>query len=268
MSSSPVFPPEIEETIIDVFGDLEDYSSLKTCSLVCRAYLPICRKRLFASVILNNVEPGPHRLTTAVLDRLISARPEIADYIRKLDFDIRVEDLANPTIQESLKRISRLESLTVLHRNRPRLDWSNNPIRPALLQLLHLPTLTYFKISYVDNFVVSDLVPCTNLKHLNIGHHTGAADTASFPGTQPTRSARLHELTAGLAAPAAILELCKARRPDGQPVVDFNSLSKITVFVEKPLEGEVVQELFRHCEKLTDVNVSCKCYHPYFHHIP
>lgn len=259
MPSTPVFPPEIEETIIDVLADNEDQSSLKTCSLVCQAYLPICRKRLFASVVLNDdLNPGAPRLTTAVLERLLSARPEIADYIRKLKFNIRVEDLTNPTIQESLKRLSRLESLTVQHRNRPKLDWSNNSIRPALLHLLHLPTLTHFKISYVDNFVVSDLVPCVNLKHLDIGHHTTAADTASFPGTQPTRSVRLHELTAGVAAPAAILELCTARRPDGQPVIDFKSLSRITVMVEKPLEGEVAQELFRHCEKLTDVNVFCE----------
>ena len=70
--------------------------------------------------------------------------------------------MTSPSIQESLNRISRLKFLTVRHGNGARLDWSNSPIRPALLHLLHLPTLTRFNINDFDNFVISDLIPTSS----------------------------------------------------------------------------------------------------------
>ena len=56
----------------------------------------------------------------------------------------------------------------------------------------------------------------------------------------------------------AFLPICTARRPDGQPIIDFGSLSKITVSFERPNEGEASQELFRRCHGFTNVSISCK----------
>ena len=90
-------------------------------------------------------------------------------------------DLISPSMQDTLRWISRLESLTVHHHNRLRLDWSNNSIHPALLCLLHLPTLIHLKVTSVNNFIISDLIPCVNLKYLDIGlHMTGAPENSSF----------------------------------------------------------------------------------------
>ena len=101
------FPLEIEETILDLLADEDDkgHSTLKTCSLVCQAFLPICRKHIFGSIALN---PGHHpgnmiTLTTDAFERLLRETPEIADYIRKLYFFIKIADLASSSIQESLK---------------------------------------------------------------------------------------------------------------------------------------------------------------------
>jgi hypothetical protein len=93
-------------------------------------------------------------------------------------------------------------------------DWSNNPIRPALLRLLHLPTLTHFKVN-VNLFLVSDLIPCVNLKYLDIGHTSVAADNNTFPSTLPEHSIQLNEFVAGFGASDTIVKLCTARRPDG-----------------------------------------------------
>ena len=79
----------------------------------------------------------------------------IADCIRKLvlNYDIQFADLTSSSIQESLKRISRLEFLTISHHNGcQRLDWSNYPVRLALLHLLHLPTLTHFEMSRIGSY--------------------------------------------------------------------------------------------------------------------
>ena len=48
------------------------------------------------------------------------------------------------------------------------------------------------------------------------------------------------------------MKLCTARRPDGQLIIDFGSLSKIKVDLEEPDEGKASQELFRHCHALTN----------------
>jgi len=196
MPLTPIFPLEIEETILDLLAeDDKDHSALKTCSLVCQAFLPICRKHIFGSIVLNDYQTPPS--TTHALALLLSRTPEIADYVRKFEYTIHVAGLTSPSIQESLKRISRLKSLTVRHINYGLIfDWSNNPLRPALLHLLHLPTLTHFKLTGINNFVVSDLTPCTNLTYLNIGHDTTCAIEIKFPAALPDHAIQLNEFVA------------------------------------------------------------------------
>ena len=250
------FPLEIEEKILDLLAeDDEGHSALKICSLVCQAFLPICRKHIFGSIVLNdyNSPPSP---TTHAFDRLLREAPKIADYIRKLDYNIRNGDLIIPSIQESLKRINRLEFLTF--QNWESLKWSNNPIRPTLLHLLHLPTVTHFKATNIEDFVVSDLIPCVNLKYLEIGIKTSAATENILPATFPDRPIRLEEFVARFRSCGVIMKLCTARRPDGQPIIEFRALSKITVVIEVSDDGEASQELFRRCDSLTDVCITCK----------
>ena len=199
MTSSSIFPLEIEEIILDLLAEDEDedegHSALKTCSLVCQAFLPICRKHIFGSIFLSSS-------TTHAFERLLCETPEIADYIRKLHY-YYANFVPNPSIQESFKRITRLEFLTVRRHFPSRLDgqWSNYPIRPALLQLLHLPTLTHFKAMSINKFVVSDLIPCVNLKYLEIDRFTSVADEYTFPATLPKHSIQLNEFYHGPEAP-------------------------------------------------------------------
>jgi hypothetical protein len=290
-----VLPLEIEETILDLLAeDDEDHSELKTCSLVCQAFLPICRKHIFECIVLNkddddddetdddiddnddndndndNDVSSPTILvsspTTLAFFRLLREAPEIADYIRILYYGIRIADLTIPSIQESLTRISKLESLYISnsHFDIPslRLDWSNNLIRPALLHLLHLPTLTHFTVSTIDDFVVSDLIPCVNLKYLNIGNHVAVAAKNTFPAALPENSIQLDEFKAGFRSSDVITKLCKTRRPDGQPIIDFGSLSEITMVIGQPKYGEpeTSQLLLSCCHSLTNVDIHCKRY--------
>ena len=252
-----MLPLEIEETILDLLAeDDESHSALRTCSLVCHAFLPICRKHIFGSIVLNDyyVRSAP---TTDQFDRLLLESPEIADYIRKLDFNIRITELTSPSIQKSLKRISRLEFLTIQPQSLS-FDWRNNPIRPALLHLLHLPTLTHFKLASLNGFIVSDLIPCINLKYLDIGFYTTMVVKNTLPPALLEHSIQTNEFVAGVGTSGTIMKLCRARRPDGQSIIDFESLSKITVAIENTKEGEASQELFRLCHVLTNVHIFCK----------
>ena len=254
-----ILPLEIEETILDLLAeDDKCHSALKTCSLVCKTFLPICRKHIFERISLNNVKLSP---TTLAFHRLLCGTPEIADYIRVLRYDIQYEDLTIPSIQKSLKQISRLESLWISNNSSltPRLDWSNNPIRPALLHLLHLPTLTHLTMSIIDDFVISDLIACVNLKYLQIAHHMSVAAKNTFPVALPKNSIQLEEFDAGIRSNTVIMELFTARRPDGQPVINFGSVSKITAVTGQPEYGEpeTSEMLFSCCHGLTDVNITC-----------
>ena len=256
-----IFPLEIEEKILDILGSEDDkgHPAMKTCSLVCHAFLHICRKHIFEFIFLNEISSS----TIRAFERLLRNTPEIGYYIRELNFYFRDAELANPLIQESFKRISRLEILRI----QPRIsyqwgfNWSNNPIRPLLLHLLHLPTLTHLKASDFEDFVVSDLIPCVNLKYLDIGYLTTVAAENIFPATLPKHSIQLNEFVVQIGASTAItgMKLWRAQRPDGQPIIDFGSLSKITVAIVDRNEGWVLlQDLFNHCHALTHAQITCK----------
>ena len=256
------FPLEIEEIILDLLADEDDkgHSALKTCSLVCQAFLPICRKHIFGSIALNGHHGNMISLTTHAFEHLLRETPEIADYIRKLYFFIKIADLASSSIQESLKRISRLEFLSVRYYNWQALDWSNNPFHPALLHLLHLPTLTHFVVINISVFALSDLIPCANLKYLDFSYFSIAAEN-TFPVTMPEHSIQLNEFAAGSGTSAAtVMKFCSTRHPDGQPIIDFGSLSKIKVHftLGGSSQRRPLQELFKHCRALTNVSISCK----------
>ncbi|KAF8966544.1 hypothetical protein BDZ97DRAFT_2073981 [Flammula alnicola] len=258
MAPTSTLPFEIEETIVDILAteDDEDLSSVKACSLVRQEFLPLCRKHIFASVVLNDcnvVSPSP---TTPMLERLLSKTPEIAYYIRKLDYNIVLQDFTSPSTQGCLKRISRLQFLRVWHYGRWKFDWSSNRLRPALLHLLHLPTLTHLDVFAIDNFVLSDLTPCVNLKRLDIGQSTTVAAENTFSATLPDHSIRLNEFVARIRTAMAIMKICTAQRPDGQPLIDFSSLTNITITLEKHDDIEASQELFKRCGQLTDVYIS------------
>ena len=166
-----------------------------------------------------------------------------------------------------MERISKLKFLTLRFRDRDwpdrQLDWSNNPIRLALLHLLHLPTITHFKLTGVENFVVSDLIPCVNLKYLHIDYlSVTLADKNIFPSALPEPSIQFNEFVVGIRmsnATSTGMKLCTAPRPDSQPIVDFGSLSKIRIAIGGlPHDDEVLQELFKHCCVLTIVSITCK----------
>ena len=257
-----ILPLEIKETILDLLAEDDNcHSALKNCSLVCHAFLPICRRHIFGSIILNRWhEVKMSSSTPHAFERLLHESPEIADYIRKLEYNIRFGRLTRSCIQESLRRISRLEVLTICGRinNGPKPNWRNYPIRPELLHLLHLPTLTHFKVTNIKDFVLSDLIPCVNLKYLDIGRRTTVAAENAFPAVLPEHSIQPNEFVARIGTHAAIMKLCTSRRPDGLPIIDFGSLSKITVDIREPNGGKAYQELFRRCHVLTNVTIFCK----------
>jgi hypothetical protein len=109
----------------------------------------------------------------------------------------------------------------------------------------------------MNDFVVWDLIPCINLKYLDICVYTTAAAEPTLHEALPEHSIQLNEFVVDVRSSAAVMKLCTARRSDGKPIIDFGSLSKVTITFEMPDEGEATEELFRRCHALTDVDISC-----------
>ena len=155
--------------------------------------------------------------------------------------------------------MSRLQFLKVRHSNRQKLDWSRNPIRPALLHLLHLPTLTHLHLFALNNFVLSDLLPCINLKKLEIEFLT-AVDWVDnmFSATFRDHSVQLKHFSVGYQFSEAVIKMCRAQRHDGRALLDFSFLTNISVPLDKTNDIEALQELFERCGHLINVTISCK----------
>ncbi|KIM42257.1 hypothetical protein M413DRAFT_129962 [Hebeloma cylindrosporum] len=270
MRSTLILPLEIEEIILNFLAeDDNNHSALKACSLVCQAFLPICRKHIFGSIVINDTSHRPvPAASTYAFQRLLRDSPEITDYIRKLDYTFEFELFESgvlgpgysdsPPYQESLEQISRLEFLTVRNGNWAKFDWNNNPIRPALLHLLHLPTLSHLNVTSFNNFMLSDLIPCVNLKYLHIClHTTGAAETTfpspSLPEHPPIQ---LKEFITDSRTGDVVTQIFAARRTDGQRLIDFGSLAKITMNIDRLNICQTSQELFQGCQSLIHVNIS------------
>ena len=163
-------PFEIIETIIDTL----DIQSVRSCARVCHAFLPLSRKHIFASISLNDTESQAPSPTTCMFERLLSTTPDVAVHIRSLSYCIDAEDFNNGSFHDALKKITRLQSLSIWYYSKFKFDWKRNPLRPALLHLLHLPTLAHLKLFHLENFVISDLIPCTGLKELELDFITAA----------------------------------------------------------------------------------------------
>jgi len=108
----------------------------------------------------------------------------------------------------------------------------------------------------MNDFLVSDLIPCVNLKYLDVGVYTSVAAETTFHALAalPEHSIQLHEFVARDRTSTTVMKFFSARRPDGQPIINFGSLSKITVALDNP--NETLQELFKCCHALTNAHIS------------
>ena len=81
-------PFDVITLIITELGSDEDISSLRACSLTCKAMLPLARQHIFAKVEIDNTkEPEDcEKLLANRFTRLLESDPSIADYVRSFKY--------------------------------------------------------------------------------------------------------------------------------------------------------------------------------------
>ncbi|KAF9473138.1 hypothetical protein BDN70DRAFT_966574 [Pholiota conissans] len=160
-------------------ADDPKHSSTKACSLVCRDFHAICKKRIFAVIVLapsideaylvptsSDFECG----NTSALQALLSRTPDIGECIQDLHYTLASNDLKCPDIISTFKKITNLRRLMIAFPIDLPALWNNNPLRPAFIYHLHLPTLQSFAGFNLNAFVVADLIACVNLQSLILMH--------------------------------------------------------------------------------------------------
>ena len=270
----PRLPLEVVELIIDsvaaryykLYRVFYDLSSTKACALVCHAFLPLCRKHLFASVTLYS-RPYPSSHTSDDLNKLLLNSPHLAVYIRNLDFHVHKKEFVGkrlPWLLAMFKKLVRLQKLSLSYSlpQRGKFDWTSSCVRKVLLPLLHLPTLTSITLETLKNFDLTDLAGCVNLKNLRIKSIECSASNGAGKTLEalPATPAMLEWLAIeGNVKP--VQQLCDARRPDGKPIIDFSSLKKITATVARL---DSMTELFKMCRNLHKIDlISMSLIHSY-----
>lgn len=264
----PFLPIEIIDEVINILAqDDPSLFSTKACALVCNEFHHLCRKHIFSSISLNHTyarSSMPYtsatKATTRMLQQLLDTSPEIGDHIRNLTYNITSDDLRNDSLVETFRQITRLKSFRVWDFNLPKLKWNNNSLRPALLHLLHLPTLIAFRILAIENFLVSDLTPCINLEHLKFEHLT-VFDDESLPSNLPKKSIRLRSISAGLKSAPVTMKMCAMLCADGKPFFDFSWVNDLTIKIHRQNDVQATLNLLSRCKQLININVDLQGMH-------
>lgn len=183
--------------------------------------------------------------------RLGSQTPEIAHYVKSLDYTIKKDDWAITGFSAALGSLMRLKTLTI----RPYyIKWESIPCKPTILKLMHLPTLSHLKLHWAADFHFSDLALCVGLTSLEVISYDGprvATNVEIYRGQPP----RLEIYVGTSAFPDGwLMQLCTARRTDGKPVVDITRLKKVSHLVAQNLDE--VRIFHKHCTQLMDVHLS------------
>ena len=263
----PRLPLELVGRIIDNVAEydnnhINNFSSIKSFALVCHCFLPLCRKYIFASVILNTRRLSS-TATSDDLNHLLSNSPHLAVYIRKLDYIVDEEEFVPERFAWLLpmfKKLVKLQKLSICYSRSgqsvfgSKLDWMSSSERKVLLPLLHLPTLTSISLSSIRNFPLADFASCVNLKKLRI--HSLECSTPNSVGKfsealSPT-PVMLERLTIDAGNVIPVQQLCLARRPDGKPIIDFSSLKKIK---SRDVELRSMTKLFGMCRNLQKISL-------------
>ena len=260
---APRLPLELVERIIDDVAEydnnyIDKFSSIKACALVCHCFLPLCRKYIFASVILNRAQ----RLspTSDDLNHLLSNSPHLAVYIRKLDYNVDKEEFVAerfPWLLPMFKKLVKLQKLSIIYwdSGSGKLDWMSSSDRKVLLPLLHFPTLTSIGLSSIRNFPLADLANCVNLKKLRFQYSECSTPNGVgifLEALSPT-PVMLERLTINGGNVNLVQQLCHARRPDGKPIIDFSSLKKIK---SEDVRLCSMTELFGMCRNLQKISLN------------
>ena len=80
--SRVIFPRELTDTVFDNLSD--DYASLKSCALVCRAWKPSSQRALFRSIRFEQAKMDALDRSMTALAKVLQENPQLAELVREI----------------------------------------------------------------------------------------------------------------------------------------------------------------------------------------
>ncbi|KAF9054293.1 hypothetical protein BJ165DRAFT_700136 [Panaeolus papilionaceus] len=177
----PTFPIEIFQLIIDNLVSANDYhiaaerENLKSCSLVCRTWVPLCQRHIFALVYIgfnyspDNVPSGQNLITA------LNESPSLSTHIKTLVYSFRdishERKYTDPSFSVflQLRRVRRLQIYS--HNQRSSFDEASEHgfgFRPLLTHYLSTGRLTMLQLFGILNLPIHDILATSSLKSLRL----------------------------------------------------------------------------------------------------
>ena len=260
---SPVLPFDITALIIDVVGENEDTDLLKELALVSHSFLHICSKHLFAAIELDDAYPFSKRGFV----KLLKSRPEVVKYIRKLSYKLGDNDpsfvdgdrLPSSMLPNFLRSIPHLNCLIITTSGSIwTLDWKrlDSSLTPALLHLMHLPTINRIDLSYIENFPLSSFIPCVNLLRLDIFYliHAHEVDGDTFEIVLSEVIPKLREFST-IGSSLLTMKLLHSKMQDGRPAFNPMNLRRLTLYLGDFEDNSSIRYLLQNAKSLEELRL-------------
>lgn len=243
--------------------------SLRQCALVCKAWLDLCRPRIWANLSIYacvgcgvSTATLQNRISLGRFSVILHQREDIGKLIRHIDYHERIlcahQSHETPIpLFHVLQHISNLSSFSLYVFKPVRavrkqqifgLEFSSLCARTITRLDLHFSTKIRFPLSFV-------LHNAANLKKLYI-HCVESLDTLNPQSTAETL--RLEEFGFLCNQPRVFGTLMAANRNNGTPAIDFTALEKASIAIYDEQKFDIFRPLFERSQHLVELELSCE----------
>ncbi|KAF9473815.1 hypothetical protein BDN70DRAFT_937134 [Pholiota conissans] len=247
----------IEKIIATIALELDDlsFSTTKRCSVVCSEWLPVCRKHIFASIIVSPSASflslaSDLRITLPTFHKRLITSPDIGHYVRDLKYidSIRGSHLDDPVFIDVFTKLPRLQSFRVYA---GQVEW--NHIRSPFLQIFNISPLSRLSIVGVENLIPADLASCKSLEKLHLSCTTfstshSTSDISHIP-------LRIQHLSVEDWSVAEAVYLGVLRCMDGTAFLDFSRLTFLSIKISSADMANSARALLHICGHLESLEI-------------
>ena len=248
---------------------LASIAALQALSQTCKFMVPMCRRHLFSSILLN----GDDKAKYQNLMKLLQEKREVASYVRELQYSISSHSSEyEDGILEALLRYSTsagisspLRRISLTSFSYPKIGWSSQraTTRHLLVSLIQLPTITELLFSGITEFPVNELALCGSLKRLQLRYipeFVQGVGNALPSGCRIPTPLSLDFSTTSYTSLAIIMGLEGPEKVPNTlgPIIDFSLIQEATFAVCDPPGVVGVCNLLKTTRKLERLSIRGK----------
>lgn len=138
--SRVIFPRELTDTVLDNLSD--DYASLKSCALVCRAWKPSSQRALFRSIRFEQVKMDAFDRSMTAFAKVLQESPQLAKLVREIRLQWSMTNVISFLNEvPDLPMVEHLELKYISF-----ISWADDAVE-ALQRILTLPTTRRLKLT-------------------------------------------------------------------------------------------------------------------------